>query len=44
MLSILKAIADKVGAEVGSDAHLEELREETQPEHLVQQIKEHEEG
>jgi uncharacterized membrane protein len=43
MLVMLQAIADKVGADVSNDAQLQELREETQPERLVKQIKEHEE-
>jgi uncharacterized membrane protein len=43
MLAMLQAIAEKVGAEVSSDAQLAELREETEPERLVKQIKEHEE-
>lgn len=42
MLAILQAIADKIGADVSDDPQLQELREETQPELLVKQIKEHE--
>lgn len=43
MLAMLQAIADKVGADLSDKPDLEELCEETQPENLVQQIKEHEE-
>jgi len=42
MLAMLQAIADKIGADVSNDPQLQELREETQPERLVKQIKEHE--
>ncbi|HEY0367946.1 MAG TPA: DUF1003 domain-containing protein [Pyrinomonadaceae bacterium] len=43
MLAMLQAIADKIGAGVSNDRQLQELREETQPERLVKQIKEQEE-
>ena len=44
MIAMLRAIAEKVGAEVSQDLHLEALSEPTQPERLVQQIQAHEEN
>ena len=38
MLEMLRAIAQKVGAEVDQDAHLQALSEETEPERLLKQI------
>jgi len=43
MIRMLQAIADKVGAHVGHDPHLEQLSQETQPEKLVEQIEQREE-
>jgi uncharacterized membrane protein len=43
MLRMLEAIADKVGADVSRDPHLEELRQETQPEKLAAHIESREE-
>jgi uncharacterized membrane protein len=43
MLTILSAIAEKVGAELPEDFQLHALSEQTQPEKLVAQIKQHEE-
>jgi uncharacterized membrane protein len=43
MIRMLQAIADKVGAELSPDPHLQALSEETEPERLIQQIEEHEE-
>jgi uncharacterized membrane protein len=43
MIRMLQAIADKVGADVGHDSHLEQLSQETQPEKLVEQIEQREE-
>lgn len=43
MIGILQAIADKVGADVIQDHHLQALSEETEPERLVKQIEEHKE-
>ena len=43
MIGMLQAIAQKVGADVSRDAHLEALSQETEPERLVEQIEEHEE-
>jgi uncharacterized membrane protein len=43
MIGILQAIADKVGADVPHDPHLQALSQETEPERLVRQIEEHEE-
>jgi uncharacterized membrane protein len=43
MIGILQAIADKVGADVIQDPHLQALSEETEPERLVKQIAEHKE-
>jgi len=42
MIGMLQAIADKVGADVSKDPDLQALSEETEPEKLVRQIKEHE--
>ena len=39
MITILLAIAEKVGADLTPDPHLEALREETMPERLIEQIK-----
>ena len=39
MITILRAIAEKVGADLSHDPHLEALSEETMPERLVEQIK-----
>ena len=39
MITILLAIAEKVGADLSHDPHLEALSEETMPERLVEQIK-----
>lgn len=39
MITILLAIAEKVGADLTHDPHLEALSEETMPERLVEQIK-----
>jgi uncharacterized membrane protein len=44
MIGMLQAIAGKVGAELSHDPHLEQLRQETQPEKLAQQIKVREEN
>jgi uncharacterized membrane protein len=38
MITMLQAIAAKVGAEVNEDPHLQALSEETEPEKLVRQI------
>jgi uncharacterized membrane protein len=38
MLAMLQAIAEKVGAGLSDDPRLEELRQETQPEKLAEQI------
>lgn len=43
MLTMLQAIADKVGADLSHDPKVEELRQETQPEKLAEQIEESEE-
>ncbi len=43
MISILQAIAAKVGAEVTHDPHLQALSQQTEPEKLVEQIAAHEE-
>jgi len=43
MITILLAIAEKVGADLSRDPHLEALSEETMPERLVEQIKAREE-
>src|SRR5882762_11330373 len=37
MIGMLQAIADKVGADLSHDPHLEQLRQETQPEKLAEQ-------
>jgi uncharacterized membrane protein len=42
MIEMLQAIADKVGADLSHDPHLEQLRQETQPERLAEQIERHE--
>ena len=44
MITILLAIAEKVGADLSRDPHLEALSEETMPERLVEQIKAREEN
>lgn len=38
MIAMLQAIADKVGADLSQDPHLQALSEETLPERLVEQI------
>ena len=38
MIGMLRAIAEKVGAELGQDAHVEAFSEKTEPERLVKQI------
>lgn len=38
MIEMLQAIAQKVGADVDQDAHLQALSEETEPERLLKQI------
>jgi uncharacterized membrane protein len=43
MIQMLQAIAAKVGVDLSRDSDLEQLRQETQPEKLVQQIEQHEE-
>lgn len=43
MITMLQAIAAKVGAEVDEDPHLQALSEETEPEKLVRQIEAREE-
>jgi uncharacterized membrane protein len=43
MIGMLQAIAQKVGADVSQDAHLQALSQETAPERLVRQIEQHEE-
>lgn len=43
MIQMLQAIAGKVGVDLSHDSDLEQLRQETQPEKLVQQIEQHEE-
>ena len=43
MLMMLRAIAEKVGADISGDDHVQALSEETNPQQLVQQIKAHEE-
>ena len=43
MITILLAIAEKVGADLSRDPHLEALSEDTVPERLVQQIQAREE-
>ena len=44
MITILLAIAEKVGADLSRDPHLAALSEETMPERLVEQIKAREEN
>ena len=44
MITILQAIAEKVGADLTHDPHLAALSEETMPERLVEQIKAREEN
>ncbi len=44
MLTILLAVAEKVGADLSHDPHVKALSEETRPERLVQQIKAREEN
>jgi uncharacterized membrane protein len=44
MITIMLAIAEKVGADLSRDPHLKALSEETMPERLVEQIKAHEEN
>ena len=43
MIEMLTAIAEKVGADVRHDPHLEQLRQQTQPERLAEQIEQREE-
>jgi len=43
MISMLQAIADKVGADLSHDPHLEQLRQEKEPEKLAEQIEGREE-
>ena len=43
MLMMLRAIAEKVGADVGREDQVQALSEETKPQRLVRQIKEREE-
>jgi uncharacterized membrane protein len=43
MISMLRAIAEKVGADFSRDPHLEAMTENTEPQKLVQQIKAREE-
>jgi len=42
MISMLRAIADKVGADISNDPKVEVMSEETQPDKLVKQIEQHE--
>jgi len=42
MISMLRAIADKVGADISNDPKVEVMSEETQPDKLVRQIEQHE--
>lgn len=42
MIGMLQAIAEKVGADLSHDPHLDQLREETQPEKLAAQIEQRE--
>ena len=44
MIALLLAIAEKVGADLGDDPHLEALSEETMPERLIEQIEAREEN
>jgi len=41
MITMLQAIGEKVGADWNRDPHLEALAEETEPERVAQQIKQH---
>ena len=41
MIGMLKAIAEKVGANIDQDPHLQALSEHTAPERVARQIKEH---
>jgi uncharacterized membrane protein len=43
MIHMLQAIADRVGVDLSNDSELEKLRQETQPEKLVEQIEQREE-
>ena len=43
MIQMLQAIADKVGVDLSHDSDLEQLRQETQPEKLAEQIENREE-
>ena len=43
MIQMLQAIADKVGVDLSQDSDLEQLRQETQPEKLAEQIENREE-
>ena len=43
MITMLQAIAAKVGAEIDQDPHLQALSEKTEPEKLVRQIEAREE-
>jgi uncharacterized membrane protein len=43
MLTMLRAIAEKVGANLGQDEQVRAISEETKPQQLVKQIKEREE-
>jgi len=42
MIGMLQAIAEKVGADLSHDPHLDQMREETQPEKLAAQIEQRE--
>ena len=44
MITMLRAIADKVGVDLSHDPRVEVMSEETQPDKLVEQIEEHENG
>jgi uncharacterized membrane protein len=43
MIAMLQAIADKIGADITPDPHLEALREDIRPERLIAQIENREE-
>ena len=43
MINMLRAIADKVGVDLSNDSLVQVMGEEVQPDHLVQQIEQHEE-
>jgi uncharacterized membrane protein len=43
MITMLRAIAEKVGADLSNDPRVEVMSEETQPDKLVEQIEQHEE-